>query len=81
MSEAIVKAAVLSNGEYGVLMTARGGGYSAYRGVALTRWQPDPLAVADGVVIYLRDLDAHRYWLLGDGRSHWVVRGPAGTRA
>jgi N,N'-diacetylchitobiose phosphorylase len=66
-SEALVNAAVLSNGEYAVLVTESGGGGSFLRGFALTRWQPDPLATSDGMVLYLRDFESAQYWLLRDG--------------
>ena len=62
MSEITTKAHVLSNESYAVLLTARGGGYSALRGYALTRWQPDPTTPAAGIVLYLRDRETGEYW-------------------
>lgn len=56
---------LLSNGRYRVLLTDRGLGSSAWGGVALTRWAPDPLAGAGGVLCYVRDLEAGRFWSAG----------------
>ena len=62
MSEITTKAHVLSNDSYAVLLTARGGGCSALRGYALTRWQPDPTTPAAGIVLYLSDRETGEYW-------------------
>ena len=56
---------LLSNGRYGVLVSAAGGGYSAFDGFALTRWQPDPTRDADGVFLYLRDPGDGAVWSAG----------------
>ncbi|MGQ0815867.1 MAG: GH36-type glycosyl hydrolase domain-containing protein, partial [Gemmatimonadota bacterium] len=69
MSEVVTKAHVLSNGEYAVLTSAGGGGYSALRGFALTRWQPDPAADTQGMYLYIRDVDTGAYWSLASGSS------------
>lgn len=69
MSNLTTRAHALSNGEYAVLVTATGGGYSALRGLAITRWQPDPHAVGDGVRIYLRDLESGAFWALCEGAA------------
>jgi N,N'-diacetylchitobiose phosphorylase len=62
MSEVITSAHLLGNNSYGVLLAARGSGYSALRGFALTRWHPDPLGGQPGLLCYLRDLDDGAYW-------------------
>jgi cyclic beta-1,2-glucan synthetase len=51
----------LSNGEYRVLVTARGGGCSALGPVALTRWRADALADGDGLALFVRDLDSGQF--------------------
>jgi cellobiose phosphorylase len=66
MSEVITRARLLSNGDYGVLINGAGGGFSALRGYALTRWQPDPTSEAHGMSGYLRDLDSGMYWSLNN---------------
>ena len=55
----------LSNGHYTVLITNAGGGRSESDGIALTRWQSDPVEDGEGFVVYLRDLEAGRFWSLG----------------
>jgi N,N'-diacetylchitobiose phosphorylase len=58
-------AAVLTRGDYAVLLTAAGGGGSSYRGFALTRWTADRTRDADGFFVYLRDADAGDVWSAG----------------
>ncbi|HET9985323.1 MAG TPA: hypothetical protein VFQ38_17110 [Longimicrobiales bacterium] len=55
----------LSNGRLTSRLTAAGGGGVSYRGLALTRWTPDTVTDADGVWIYLRDLDSGALWSAG----------------
>ena len=57
--------AVLARGDYALLLTAVGGGGSAYRGFALTRWTTDRTRDADGFWIYLRDADSADVWSAG----------------
>ncbi|MHC1771300.1 MAG: hypothetical protein AB9907_06085 [Flexilinea sp.] len=47
---------LLSNGSYNVLLSNMGGGYSSWRDVDLTRWQPDGVLDSWGNWIYIRDL-------------------------
>src|SRR6266850_2113595 len=42
-----------------------GTGYSAWNGVALTSWAGDRVEDADGIFLYLRDLDRGTVWSLG----------------
>jgi cellobiose phosphorylase len=51
---------LLSNGNYHVMVTHAGGGYSRWKDVALTRWREDVTADNWGTFIYLRDLDTGR---------------------
>lgn len=53
---------VLSNGRFATLISEAGGGYSASRGYALTRWAPDPTMDADGFTIFIRDIDTGEFW-------------------
>jgi len=48
---------LLSNGNYGVLLSNMGGGYSTWRGVDLTRWQADGVLDSWGTWIYIQDMD------------------------
>ena len=54
----------LSNGNYGVLVTHRGGGYSRWRDWAITRWRADTTRDPWGSWIYVHDLDSGELWSL-----------------
>ncbi len=56
---------LLSNGQYRVLLTAAGSGFSECSGQALTRWRGDRVEDADGMFVYLRDLDRDLLWSAG----------------
>ena len=55
----------LSNGEYRVLLTARGTGSSSCGRYALTAWRGDRVADPEGFFVSLRDLEDGRTWSLG----------------
>src|SRR3546814_19169612 len=48
---------LLSNGHYGVMLNADGGGGSVWNGIALTRWQPDRSGNACGHWLVIEDRD------------------------
>ena len=50
---------------YSVMLTAAGGGYSRWRGMAITRWREDPTRDNWGSFIYLRDLRSGEVWSAG----------------
>jgi cyclic beta-1,2-glucan synthetase len=52
----------LSNGSYGVLINASGGGFSRWGGIDLTRWRADPTLDGHGTWLYVRDRDSGRLW-------------------
>ncbi len=54
--------ALLSNGRYSTLLTTAGTGYSRFNDVALTRWHGDRTRDADGLFVYVRDVESGRYW-------------------
>jgi len=56
---------LLSNGNYSVMLTAAGSGYSRWRDVALTRWREDPTCDPWGYYIFLRDVIDGRVWSAG----------------
>jgi len=60
------EAQYLSNGSYGVLITAAGGGYSTWRGVDLTRWRADATLDNRGTWIYVRDEASRALWSVGN---------------
>ncbi|MGH6875207.1 MAG: glucoamylase family protein, partial [Aestuariivirgaceae bacterium] len=56
---------LLSNGQYTVMVTAAGSGFSQWSGFALTRWREDPTADDWGSYIYVRDLTNDKLWSVG----------------
>ena len=54
---AIPQVNLLSNGNYGVLITNMGGGYSTWRETDLTRWQADGVLDPWGAWIYIQDMN------------------------
>ncbi len=53
---------LLANGQYSLMVTAAGGGYSKWRGASITRWREDPTRDAWGSFLYIRDMRSDRYW-------------------
>src|SRR3954463_16177922 len=58
-------ARLLSDERFTTLITPAGTGYAEAAGLALSRWQGDPVDDADGSFIYLRDLDSGEFWPVG----------------
>ncbi|MNR76181.1 N,N'-diacetylchitobiose phosphorylase [compost metagenome] len=56
---------LLSNGHYGVMMTAAGSGYSLWNKLGITRWREDATRDHWGSHIYLRDSESGAYWSAG----------------
>jgi cellobiose phosphorylase len=53
---------LLSNGNYHVMLTQAGAGYSRWRELALTRWHGDAASDDEGLFVYLRDVDSGQVW-------------------
>ena len=53
---------LLGNGEYTVLLTSAGGGFSRWRDLDVTRWRADMTLDAHGAFVYLKDLDSGAIW-------------------
>ena len=53
---------LLSNGNYHVMVTSAGAGYSRWRDLAVTRWREDPTRDNWGTFCYLRDLASGVFW-------------------
>jgi len=60
----------LSNGNYSLLITASGGGYSQWRDIALTRWRADTTLDHCGCWLYIQEADSGQFW----SASHQPVR-------
>ena len=52
----------ISNGSYGLLVTATGSGYSRWRNVDLTRWRSDTTLDNWGTWLYILDQDSGYLW-------------------
>ncbi len=53
---------LLSNGNYHVMVTNSGGGYSRWRDLEVTRWSEDPTRDHWGQFCYVRDVNANQVW-------------------
>ena len=53
---------LISNGNYTVMLTSAGSGFSRYREIALTRWREDVTRDHWGSYFYLRDLTNGKIW-------------------
>ncbi len=56
---------LLSNGNYTVMLTAAGSGYSNWNGLALTRWREDAVCDDWGSFVYLRERRTGKTWSAG----------------
>ncbi|PKU24746.1 glycosyl transferase [Telmatospirillum siberiense] len=56
---------LLSNGQYAVMLTAAGSGYSRWGDFSVTRWREDPTCDDWGSYIYLRDVVDGTVWSAG----------------
>jgi cyclic beta-1,2-glucan synthetase len=61
-SAAVPDVHLLSNGQYHVVITSAGGGYSRWRDLAITRWREDATRDCWGSFIYLRDIESGAFW-------------------
>lgn len=53
---------LLSNGQYHVMVSSAGGGYSRYRDLAVTRWHEDGTRDNWGMFCFLRDVASGEFW-------------------
>lgn len=56
------KVNLLSNGNYSVMMTNSGGGYSAWKELELTRWRSDVTTDSWGSFCYIKDIKTGNFW-------------------
>ena len=56
---------LLSNGNYSVMLTAAGSGYSRWHDIAITRWREDSTCDNWGAYCFVRDLDSGAVWSAG----------------
>jgi cyclic beta-1,2-glucan synthetase len=63
--EATPRTHLLSNGQYAVMLTTAGSGYSRWRDIAVTRWREDATRDCWGSYIFLHDMHAGAVWSAG----------------
>ncbi|MBC3796902.1 GH36-type glycosyl hydrolase domain-containing protein [Acetobacterium tundrae] len=56
------KTHILSNGNYSIMITDRGTGYSKSKMAAVTRWREDSTLDQYGMFFYLRNIDTNAVW-------------------
>ena len=56
---------LLSNGNYGIMLTPTGEGYSRWRDIAITRWRAEQTQAALGSFIFARDTTTGLVWSAG----------------
>ena len=59
---ALPKAHILSNGEYSVMLTDRGTGYSKNRDLEITRWREDSTLDSYGMFFFFRNVETDAVW-------------------
>jgi cyclic beta-1,2-glucan synthetase len=64
-SEATPRTQLLSNGQYTVMLTSAGSGYSRWKDLAITRWREDSTRDCWGTYIFLRDDQTGNVWSAG----------------
>ncbi len=55
----------LSNGNYSLLITAAGSGFSRWHDIDLTRWRADATLDQYGSWIYIKNRETHQFWSAG----------------
>lgn len=53
---------LMATGDWSTMVTAAGSGYGHWRGLAITRWQPDAVCDVDGCFVLLRDTATGHHW-------------------
>ena len=56
---------LLSNGDYRVMISGCGAGYSQWKEIAVTRWHGDITRDNEGQFFYIRDMDSNDVWSAG----------------
>ncbi len=64
-AKAFPTAHLLSNGNYGVMLTATGEGFSRWRDLAITRWRQEATQAAIGSFVFVNDTTTGKLWSAG----------------
>ena len=61
----IPRSHIIASGDYSVMLTAAGSGFSQWKGCAITRWREDVTCDGWGSYVFLRDIDSGAAWSAG----------------
>lgn len=53
---------LLSNGNYQVMVTNSGGGFSRWKDLSVTRWREDTVKDSYGIFCYIKDIQSGKFW-------------------
>jgi cellobiose phosphorylase len=53
---------LLSNGNYQVMVTNSGGGFSRWKNLSVTRWREDTIKDNYGIFCYIKDIKSGKFW-------------------
>jgi len=53
---------LLSNGDYSLMLTDGGAGYSRFKDIAVTRWTGDKMNETGGMFIYVQNINSNNAW-------------------
>src|SRR5690606_6346096 len=53
---------LLSNGNYQVMVTNSGGGFSRWKDLSVTRWREDTIKDSYGIFCYIKDIQSGKFW-------------------
>lgn len=53
---------LLSNGNYQVMVTNSGGGFSRWKNISVTRWREDAIKDNYGIFCYIKDVNSGKFW-------------------
>ena len=59
---ALPKVHILSNGNYSVMVTDKGTGYSRNRDTDISRWRADPVTDRYGMFFYIKNIEKNQIW-------------------
>lgn len=72
----------ISNGQYSVMLTNSGAGFSRFRGISLSRWREDVTRDAWGMYFYIQNLNSGDVWSAtyqpcqGSGEDYKIIYAP-----
>ena len=61
---------LLSNGNYSLMLTNWGTGYSKIRDIQISRWRQDAITGKDGIYIFINHLNKNKIWSTGAAPSY-----------